>query len=186
MSGSVDWSRLPAPEDDGAADHLRGLRLPSIALPSTAGGLIDLSALTGVSVVYIYPMAARPGVAQPEGWEMIAGARGCTPQSCAFRDHHAELIAAGVSHLFGLSVQDSEWQREAVERLHLPYPLLSDRSLDFGRSLSLPVFEVEGQTLLKRLTMIVSDGVIARVFYPIFPPDRNPGDVLDWLARRRA
>ncbi|MBP1848974.1 peroxiredoxin [Rhizobium halophytocola] len=182
MSGVVDWSALPVPTDDGAARHLAGMRLPSVTLPSTSGDRVDLSTLAGLSVVYVYPMTAQPGVDQPRGWEMIAGARGCTPQSCAFRDHFAELKAAGADHLFGVSVQDGDWQREAVERLHLPYPLLSDRDLSFARALQLPSFAAGGQTLLKRLTMIVKDGTVSAVFYPVFPPDRDPLNVLDWLG----
>ncbi len=177
----VDWSRIPPPEDDGAADHLPGMAIPSIALAATHGCDIDLSTLAGRSIVYIYPMTGRPDTPLPEGWDMIPGARGCTPQSCAFRDHFEELRALGVSHLFGLSVQDTDYQREAAERLHLPFPLLSDAGLALADALRLPRMEVHGVTLLKRLTLIIDDGAIAKVFYPVFPPDAHVGDVLSWL-----
>ena len=177
----VDWSTIPTPEDDGAADHLSGATLPSLTLPATDGAAVDLSRLAGRSVVYAYPMTGRPGVALPDNWDAIPGARGCTPQSCAFRDHHAELTALGVDHVFGLSTQDTGYQREAAERLHLPFPLLSDAALKLTRALTLPTFEAGGMTLLKRLALIIDDGRITKVFYPVFPPDRNAADVIDWL-----
>lgn len=182
----VDWSALPQPVDDGAASHLRGIQLPRVSLPATDGSVIDLSEIKGTTVVYIYPMTGRPDVALPQGWDMIPGARGCTPQSCAFRDHHAELREAGADRLFGLSTQDSAYQKEAAERLHLPFPILSDNEHRFGEALRLPTFEVDGATLLKRLTLIVGDGVIRHVFYPVFPPDRNAGDVVAWLRENPA
>ena len=172
---------LPVPEDDGAAAHLPGMRLPSVALRATDGGLVDPSALPGRSVVYCYPRTGEPDRDPPPGWDAIPGARGCTPQSCAFRDHHAELAALG-ARVFGLSTQDTAYQREAAERLHLPFPLLSDADLAFSRALRLPLFEVAGMTLTKRLTLIVRDGRIERVFYPVFPPDRNAAEVMAWLA----
>ncbi|MEL6960275.1 MAG: peroxiredoxin [Pseudomonadota bacterium] len=178
----VDWSALPTPADDGGADHLMGLSLPSCPLASTAGGQVDLQALAGLTVVYIYPLTASPDIPLPEGWDGIPGARGCTPQSCAFRDHYAELTEAGVAHLFGLSAQNTAYQREAVDRLHLPYPILSDAEGAFADALNLPRFEVEGLTLLRRMTLILRDGDIETVFYPVFPPDRNPADVLAWLT----
>ena len=182
----VDWSRIPAPVDDGAADHLNGATLPNLSLEATDGSRVDLSTLAGTTVVYIYPMTGRPNVPLPEGWDMIPGARGCTPQSCAFRDHHAELKELGVAHLFGLSTQDSTYQREAAERLHLPFPLMSDEALRFAEALRLPSFEAAGKRLLKRLTIIADDGRIAKVFYPVFPPDRSADDVMDWLRARSA
>ncbi|WP_372096659.1 peroxiredoxin [Tistrella mobilis] len=181
---SVDWSSIPAPVDDGAAAHLTGARLPDLALPSTAGGTVRLADLAGWTVLYFYPMTGRPDQPLPEGWDMIPGARGCTPQSCAFRDHAAELAEAGVSALYGISTQDTAWQREAAERLHLPFPLLSDADLQLTRALNLPVMEVGGHRLIRRLTLITRDAVVQQVFYPVFPPDRNAGDVLDWLRRR--
>ena len=173
---------LPVPVDDGACDHLTGLRLPSMPLPATDGRAVDLSALSGRTVVYCYPRTGRPDQALPTGWNAIPGARGCTPQSCAFRDHHAELLARGASAVYGLSTQDTAYQREAVERLHLPFALLSDEQLAFARALKLPTFEVDGMVLVKRLTLIVHEGVIEKVFYPVFPPDRSADEVDAWLA----
>jgi peroxiredoxin len=141
----------------------------------------DLSAVKGRVVIYIYPMTGRPDVALPDGWDGIPGARGCTPQSCAFRDHAAEITALGVKALFGLSAQSTAYQREAVERLHLPFPLLSDEHGALRSALNLPSMEVEGMTLLKRMALIVDDGGITKCFYPVFPPDQNAQDVLDWL-----
>ncbi len=179
---TVDWADIPAPEDDGAAQHLDGRPLPPIALAATDGRTIDLSSLTGRHVIYAYPMTGRPGVDLPEGWDQIPGARGCTPQSCAFRDHLSELQSLGVSEVFGLSTQSTDYQAEAVERLHLPFALLSDMDLEFTRALELPTMAVAGMTLLRRLTMIVDDGRINRVFYPVFPPDKNPAEVMAWLG----
>ncbi|MEO1199514.1 MAG: peroxiredoxin [Pseudomonadota bacterium] len=172
---------LPHPTDDGAADHLTGHDVPAIVLAATDGASIDLSSLRGRTVVYAYPMTGRPDVALPDGWDAIPGARGCTPQSCAFRDHYRELIDAGAVAVFGLSSQDTVYQREAAERLHLPFPLLSDHDGQLRTALSLPHFKVEDRVLLKRLTMILRDGRIEHVFYPVFPPDRNARDVLAWL-----
>ncbi|MGH8647858.1 MAG: peroxiredoxin, partial [Burkholderiales bacterium] len=158
---------LPVPQDDGACDHLAGMKLPSIALPSTRGRTVDLSSLGGATVLYIYPRTGRPDQEVPTGWNEIPGARGCTPQSCAFRDHHDELKRAGAARVFGLSAQDSDYQREAAERLHLPFELLSDDKLGFARALRLPTFEVDGMKLIKRLTLIARDGAIVKVFYPV-------------------
>jgi len=178
----VDWSTLPAPDDDGGAAHLEGAALPSLALGSTDGAPVDLAKLNGRTIVYAYPMTGRPDRSLPEGWDGIPGARGCTPQSCAFRDHYAEVKALGAAHLFGLSTQDTAYQKEAAERLHLPFALLSDESLAFARALNLPLMPVDGMTLMKRLTLILRDGRIEHVFYPVFPPDRNAADVMAWLA----
>lgn len=174
---------LPVPEDDGACDHLPGMALPSVPLLATDGRTIDLSALPGRTVVYAYPRTGRPNEPTPTGWDAIPGARGCTPQSCAFRDHYDELQELGAD-VFGFSTQDSENQQEAAERLHLPFPLLSDVDLRLAEALRLPTFAVDGMTLTKRLTLIVRDGVIEHVFYPVFPPDRNAGDVVAWLRER--
>jgi peroxiredoxin len=176
---------LPAPQDDGAARHLPGRRMPDIELPATDGTRVGLARLPGRAVVYLYPRTGRPGHDLPTGWDAIPGARGCTPQSCGFRDHFAELTALGVTHLYGLSTQDTDYQREAAERLHLPFPLLSDAGLKLARALDLPTFAVDGMTLLKRMALVVDDGVIARVFYPVFPPDRNAQDVIAWLQAER-
>jgi peroxiredoxin len=175
---------IPVPTDDGAADHLPGTRLPSVPLISTSGDTVDLSALTGTTVAYCYPMTGRPDRELPQGWDEIPGARGCTPQSCSFRDHHAELRNLG-ARVFGLSTQDTGYQREAATRLHLPFELLSDERLAFAEALGLPTFEADGMTLLKRLTLIIEDGRIERVFYPVFPPGKNAEEVLLWLREQR-
>ena len=176
---------LPEPTDDGACDHLPGMRLPSVPLTSTSGALVDLAGLTGTTVLYCYPLTGRPDRDLPAGWDEIPGVRGCTPQSCAFRDHHAELMTLG-ARVFGLSTQDMAYQREAAERLHLPFSLLSDERLEFAEALGLPTFEAEGMTLVKRLTMIVEDGGVRKVFYPVFPPGKNAEDVVSWLSERIA
>jgi peroxiredoxin len=178
-----DWSAIPAPLDDGGAAHLVGLRVPAVPLEATNGQSVDLSVLAGRVVVYAYPRTGRPGVENPDGWDMIPGARGCTPQSCSFRDHFAELKALGVAHLFGLSMQDSDYQREAAERLHLPFAILSDKDRSLTRAMRLPTFETSGMTLLKRCTLVIDNGVVEHVFYPVFPPDRNAAEVIGWLSR---
>ena len=175
---------LPVPQDDGACRHLTGMTLPRLVLSSTGGRLVDLSALSGRTVVYAYPRTGQPDQDPLPGWDAIPGARGCTPQSCAFRDHFEELKRAGAAHVFGLSTQDGAYQREVAARLHLPFEILSDEKLDLTRALKLPTFDIAGMTLIKRLTLIVRDGTIEHVFYPVFPPDRNAGDVLAWLASR--
>ena len=172
---------IPVPQDDGAARHLTGRMLPDLALPATRGGAVNLSLLLGRIVLYIYPRTGVPGVDLPPGWDDIPGARGCTPQSCSFRDHFAELKALGVSHLFGLSTQDTDYQREAAERLHLPFPILSDAKLAFARAMNLPTFSVAGMTLLKRMALVIDDGDITKVFYPVFPPDQSATEVVAWL-----
>jgi len=176
---------LPVPQDDGACAHLTGAKLPHLALASTSGARVDLSGLRGRTVIYIYPRTGRPDQELLPGWNAIPGARGCTPQSCAFRDHFEELKRAGAAQVFGLSTQDTAYQREAAERLHLPFELLSDEKLEFARALKLPTFETSGLTLLKRMALIAREGSIEKVFYPVFPPDRNAGDVLDWLSANR-
>jgi peroxiredoxin len=176
---------LPEPTDDGACDHLPGLDLPSVPLTSTSGDRVDLSALTGTTVVYCYPLTGRPDQELPGGWDEIPGARGCTPQSCAFRDHHADLRDLG-ARVFGLSTQTSAYQQEAAQRLHLPFPLLSDENLELARALDLPTFDAEGMTLVKRVTLIVEDGEIRKVFYPVFPPGRNAEEVILWLSQQEA
>ena len=173
---------LPVPQDDGACNHLSGMKLPALALASTRGRRVDLSTLTGTTVIYIYPRTGRPDQEVPAGWNAIPGARGCTPQSCAFRDHHQELKKLGVSELFGLSTQDTAYQQEAARRLHLPFELLSDEKLEFAKALRLPTFEVDGMRLIKRITLIVRDSRIVKVFYPVFPPDSNAGEVIEWLT----
>lgn len=177
----VDFSKLPRPADDGAADHLNRTTLPSISLSATTGNVVDLSTLPGRTIVYIYPKTGVPGVPMPEGWDMIPGARGCSPQSCSFRDHFFELKSLGVSHLFGMSSQTSDYQREAAARLHLPFELLSDQRFELTDALQLPTFEVDGGRLLKRLTLVILDGVVDHVFYPVFPPNESASEVVRWL-----
>ena len=169
---------LPIPLDDGGADHLVGLTLPPLTLAATDGSNVDLGALTGLIVLYFYPRTGRPDEPLPEGWDMIPGARGCTPQSCAFRDHFGELQALGVSAVYGISTQATAYQAEAATRLHLPFALLSDADRKLADALRLPMMEAAGMILNRRLTLIVSGGRIVKVFYPIFPPDRNAGDVI--------
>src|SRR5919198_4481271 len=178
----VDWSRIPAPADDGGAAHLRGMTLPPIGLLATDDTSVNLSALRGRIVVFAYPRTGEPGrIALVDDWDMIPGARGCTPQTCAFRDLFAELKAAGARQVFGLSTQDNAYQTEMASRLHLPFPVLSDEKLALTRALNLPTMEVAGLERAKKLALIIDDARITHVFYPVFPPDRNAGDVLDWL-----
>lgn len=180
-----DWTDLPpdlpAPTDDGASRHLPGLPLPALSLPSTAGRLVNLATLPAArTVLYAYPMTGVPGVALPPGWNEIPGARGCTPQSCGFRDHHAELAGLGCE-VFGLSTQTSEYQREMAGRLHLPFEVLSDAAFLLTDALRLPTFEVEGRRLVKRLTLIVRAGRIEAALYPVFPPNESAAQTLSWL-----
>jgi peroxiredoxin len=172
---------LPAPLDDGAARHLTGLRLPPIALPATDGTQVELAAIPGRVVVFAYPRTGQPGK-QPlvSDWDLIPGARGCTPQTCAFRDLYVEFGRLGC-RVFGLSAQNTPYQRELVDRLHLPFSILSDEGLNLTLALRLPTMEVAGQTLLRRLAWVADSRVIQKVFYPVFPPDRNADAVLAWL-----
>ncbi|CAA9438805.1 Alkyl hydroperoxide reductase subunit C-like protein [uncultured Rubrobacteraceae bacterium] len=174
---------LPEPVDDGACDHLPGMRMPSVSLMPTAGDPVDLSRLAGTTVVYCYPLTGRPDQDLPPGWDDIPGARGCTPQSCAFRDHHAELKELG-ARVFGLSTQDTPYQHEVADRLHLPFLLLSDEKLRLARALELPTFGAEKMTLIKRLTLVIEEGKIKHVFYPVFPPGKNAEEVVHWLSER--
>ena len=176
---------IPVPQDDGAARHLTDASLPDIGLPATDGGAVNLSRVHGRTVVYIYPRTGVPGVDPPDGWDQIPGARGCTPQSCAFRDHFDELKRLGVAHLYGLSTQTTAYQKEAATRLHLPFALLSDERLAFAKALNLPTFSVAAMTLLKRMALIIDDGRITKVFYPVFPPDKNAAEVVAWLEESR-
>ena len=178
----VDWSKIPAPVDDGAAAHLVDMTIPPLSLTATDDTAVTLSALPGRSVVFAYPRTGEPGkISLVDDWDMIPGARGCTPQTCSFRDLYAELKAAGASHVFGLSTQSNDYQTEMASRLHLPFPVLSDEKLELARALNLPTMEVADLVLIKRMALIVDDGRITQVFYPVFPPDRNAGDVLEWL-----
>ena len=183
----VDWTRIPAPADDGGAAHLKGMTLQPVSLLATDDTSVALSGLRGRTVVFAYPRTGEPGkIALVDDWDMIPGARGCTPQTCAFRDLFAELKDAGAAQVFGLSTQSNAYQTEMASRLHLPFPVLSDEKLVLTRALNLPTMEVAGLTLIKRLALIVDDARITHVFYPVFPPDRNAGDVLDWLKANPA
>lgn len=178
-----DWSTIPASKDDGATRHLMGAKVAFVPLRATDGSMVDLSALKARTIVYAYPRTGKPGVENPPGWDMIPGARGCSPQSCSFRDHFADLKSLGVANLFGLSTQDHAYQKEAADRLHLPFAILSDEDLALSRAINLPTFETSGMTLLKRFTLVLDDGVISHVFYPVFPPDQSAADVVRWLSK---
>lgn len=173
-------SDLPIPEDDGACDHLEGMLLPELFLISTDNDQINLSDLSGLTVIYIYPMTGRPDVSLPDGWDQIPGARGCTPQSCSFRDNHDELKQLNAT-VYGLSSQSTEYQKEVAERLHLPFSILSDESLKFAQALSLPTMNIDGNILIKRITLICNDRKITKLFYPVFPPDLNVNDVIKYM-----
>jgi len=174
-------SNLPVPVDDGACDHLPGLPVPSIKLRSTRDRWVDLSAVSDSRVVvYAYPRTGRPDEPLLPGWDAIPGARGCTPETCGFRDHHQDLQRLG-AEVFGFSTQTTEYQKEMAERLHLPFEVLSDADLAFVHALRLPTFDIEGMTLVKRLTLVISGRRIEKVFYPVFPPDKHAAEVIDWL-----
>jgi peroxiredoxin len=177
---------LPVPDDDGAADHLLGRHMPPLTLTATTGAVVDLSTLGqgGSAILYVYPMTGRPGVALPDGWDSVPGARGCTPEARGFRDHHARLLASGASEVYGLSSQDSQYQAEAVRRLQLPFAMLSDPDLTLGTALQLPTFTLDATTRYQRITLVVADGSIEHVFYPVFPPDEHALQVLGWLRSR--
>ena len=178
----VDWSKIPPPTDDGGAAHLVGMTIPPVTLRATNDTSVTLSALEGRTVVFAYPRTGEPGkIGLVDDWDMIPGARGCTPQTCAFRDLFAELKAAGAAQVFGLSTQSNAYQTEMASRLHLPFPVLSDEALELTHTLRLPTMSVAGLTLIRRLALVIDDARITRVFYPVFPPDRNAGDVLQWL-----
>jgi peroxiredoxin len=177
---------LPAPEDDGAADHLLGSALPSLALPSTRGGTVDLAELAQARLVaYFYPRTGVPGQPSPAGWDDIPGARGCTPQSCSYRDGLTEFERLGTS-VVGISAQDPGEQREFAEREHIPFALLNDSDLTLGERLGLPTFAAGGMTLYRRLTLIAEAATVVKLFYPVFPPDRDATEVLAWLAAHPA
>lgn len=180
-SSAPDWSAIPAPEDDGATAHLLGAAVPHVALGSTDGRVVVLADLRGMTVVYAYPRTGVPGVANPDGWDLIPGARGCSPQSCAYRDHFAELSRLGVSAVYGLSTQNTAYQKEVANRLHLPFPILSDENMALTGALQLPTMRVQDMTLLRRLTLVIRDGKITKVFYPVFPPDQDAANVIAWL-----
>jgi len=183
-------SDLPIPQDDGACSHLEGSQFPSVILPNTSGGQVDVAALSGLVILFCYPRTGAPGETITDDWNAIPGARGCTPQACSFRDELAELRQLGVRHVFGVSTQDSSYQKEARERLQLPYELLSDEHLELTKALRLPTFEWHGEvkvqtTLIKRLALAMEDAKIIHVWYPVFPPDSNARDVVEWLAAKK-
>lgn len=174
---------LPVPEDDGAAAHLTGLAVPALTLATSDGSTVELAALgSGRTIIYLYPMTGDPSGELPDGWDAIPGARGCSTEACDFRDHHADLHTAGVSHVFGLSSQPPEYQAEVVERLHLPFAMISDVDFALADSLTLPTFSAPGhERLYSRLTLVINNGLIEHVFYPIFPPNTHAQQVLEWL-----
>ena len=172
---------LPVPLDDGACNHLKGEKIPAIELNSTSGNTINLSKIENKVVLYFYPLTGKPGKSLPDGWDQIPGARGCTPQACSFRDHYKELKELD-AQVFGISTQTSGYQKEVVERLHLPFSILSDSQLILAKSLKLPLFKVDSMQLNKRVTLIIHDGIITKVFYPIFPPDKHVDEVINWLS----
>jgi len=177
---------LPAPIDDGLADHLASMALPPITLLGTDGQIWSFAEFASpTTVIYVYPRSGVPGVPLPQGWDLIPGARGCTPESCGFRDHFSELAKLGAD-VFGLSSQDHDYQKELVERLELPFPILSDPDLEMQKNLRLPMFMASGMKLYCRLTLIIRNGIIVHTFYPIFPPDAHAGDVVEWLAKNPA
>ena len=177
----VDWTAIPEPTDDGAANHLKDAFMPDVVLPSTSGERVNLGYLSGCSVLYFYPMTGRPDIPLPTGWDDIPGARGCTPQSCAFRDLSQDLTDKGVTAIYGISTQNTEYQQEAASRLHLPFALLSDAELKLTAELRLPTMEMNGKLLLKRLTLVLQGTQIKQVFFPVFPPDTNAMDVMKFL-----
>lgn len=175
---------LPVPIDDGSAAHLIGEKLPALSLSATDGRTINLHEVSaGRWAIFIYPSTGVPGKEMPAGWDEIPGARGCTPEACSFRDNLSDLRVAGLAALFGLSTQESRYQRELIERLHLTYPMLSDPSSSLGKRLNLPVFQAGGSRYYRRLTLIINDKTIEHVFYPVFPPNEHAGEVLGWLRR---
>ncbi|KAK3699118.1 hypothetical protein LTR37_016592 [Vermiconidia calcicola] len=191
------WQSLPAdlpkPTDDGACDHLKGSKFPSVALPSTAGNSVDSSTLSGLTIIFCYPRTGAPNETVPTEWNDIPGARGCTPQACGFRDAANQFLELGVSHIFGCSTQDTPYQQELKQRIHLPYQLLSDENLELVEALKLPTFEFQGKKLIKRLTLAVEDGKVVNVCplvesdpdrYPVFPPNESAKHVLQWLNDR--
>jgi peroxiredoxin len=176
-------ANLPRPKDDGGARHLKGMALPDLELPSTSNRRVNLSKIDAPRVVvYAYPMTGRPDRQLPQGWDDIPGARGCTPETCGFRDHHKDLAKLH-AEVFGVSTQDTAYQQEMVKRLEVPFEVLSDEHMALTKALTLPTFTVDGMTLLKRLTIIARHGRIEKVFYPVFPPDAHAEEVIAWLKK---
>ncbi len=187
MNRQTNLSQLPAdlpvPEDDGGTQHLCGMRLPAVSLAATSGELVNLATLPRRTVIYAYPMTGVPGVPLPPDWDAIPGARGCTVEALAFKDHRTEIAELGAD-VYGLSTQDTAYQQEMANRLHLPFAVLSDANLELAKAMRLPMMDVDGQMLLKRLTMVVSDGVVEQVFYPVFPPNAAATTVVEWLRKQ--
>ena len=181
----VDWSKIPEPKLDFNLEHLNQLIIPDLKLNSTDDTTVSLSNLKVITVIYVYPMTGVPGKELPEGWDKIPGARGCTPQSCSFRDNFSKLKKLGVNNIFGLSTQSTEYQKELATRLHLPYTILSDEKLEFSKKLKLPMFKVLKMNLLKRITLILKDNKIIKYFYPIFPPTKNIEDVINFFEKSK-
>ena len=181
---NVDWSTIPEPKLDANLEHLNEFIVPDIKLNSTDGDIVNLSNLKGITVIYIYPMSGVPGKELPEGWDEIPGARGCTPQSCSFRDNFSKLKELGVKNIFGLSTQSTEYQKELADRIHLPYSILSDEKFEFAKKFKLPFFNVDKMDLIKRITLILEDNKIIKYFYPIFPPTKNVEDVIRYLDKK--
>ena len=181
---NVDWSTIPEPKLDANLEHLNEFIVPDIKLNSTDGDIVNLSNLKGITVIYIYPMSGVPGKELPEGWDEIPGARGCTPQSCSFRDNFSKLKELGVKNIFGLSTQSTEYQKELADRIHLPYSILSDEKFEFAKKFKLPFFNVDKMDLIKRITLILEDNKIVKYFYPIFPPTKNVEDVIRYLDKK--
>jgi peroxiredoxin len=179
-------ANLPRPKEDGGARHLKGMALPDLELPSTQNRRVNLSTVSAPRIViYAYPMTGRPDRQLPQGWDDIPGARGCTPETCGFRDHHKDLAKLH-AEVFGVSTQDTAYQQEMVKRLEVPFEVLSDEQMAFARALKLPTFTVDGMTLLKRLTIVARSGRIEQVFYPVFPPDAHAEAVIAWLKQHPA
>jgi peroxiredoxin len=182
---NVDWSKIPEPKLDFNLEHLNQFIIPDLKLNSTDGTIVNLYNLKGITVIYVYPMTGVPGKELPEGWDEIPGARGCTPQSCSFRDNFSKLKKLGIDNIFGLSTQSTGYQKELATRLHLPYPILSDEKLEFAKMLNLPTFKVLNMNLLKRITLILKDNKIIKYFYPIFPPTKNIEDVINFFKNSK-
>ena len=182
---NVDWSKIPEPKLDFNLEHLNQFIIPDLKLNSTDGTIVSLYNLKGITVIYVYPMTGVPGKELPEGWDEIPGARGCTPQSCSFRDNFSKLKKLGIDNIFGLSTQSTGYQKELATRLHLPYPILSDEKLEFAKMLNLPTFKVLNMNLLKRITLILKDNKIIKYFYPIFPPTKNIEDVINFFEKSK-
>ncbi len=182
---NVDWSKIPEPKLDFNLEHLNQFIIPDLKLNSTDGTIVSLYNLKGITVIYVYPMTGVPGKELPEGWDEIPGARGCTPQSCSFRDNFSKLKKLGIDNIFGLSTQSTGYQKELATRLHLPYPILSDEKLEFAKMLNLPTFKVLNMNLLKRITLILKDNKIIKYFYPIFPPTKNIEDVINFFKNSK-